>query len=592
MRYKLFTLFLFILVFRGQAEVKYVSPDDSQPLIRRDLLPLDADAISELANHLTILADGRMPQSAEKLRHRAQILTLSQRLLPGQARAQSIEASFTKGESRPRPDNALLKKASQFVIKNAEWLSQLPDDSEGYHLGQLLLDLLHPVVPDLHILANRDAKNEAKRWNGVIAALAQFEANVKPVVTPPTPVTPAPASQSKYAVNALLTEVPMFSRSYEEIEENEKTTPKLGKKISTGLVTTALVLTESSKTDPESGDIIEELLFQPPPDFKVGPLHKTLIRFFKDNFEPLPTGYTLNVSTNKRQYLSKNRENIAANLAMMLDAAISGRSLRRNTIFFAKIRANGNLEKPLHAWELLRRLEELQLPTGTRLIVGTGLIEEMTAFLVLNKASFFTKYEVLEVATFAEARELFYRDGKPPINLQNASEIYQTVRDKAVQANNLATFLDHPAVEERLTKALEFSPNHLSVSLLTQQCIRRPAYFSRTVFAQELDRLLEPLAQFEYVIDKAPERSTKDIYKETRDELNALERLLRRNEITILDSAKSLIKKLNSVGREASADPENAEKIRTKDMKEFQNSLKTFRANLRQLYEPAAEKNE
>jgi hypothetical protein len=99
------------------------------------------------------------------------------------------------------------------------------------------------------------------------------------------------------------------------------------------------------------------------------------------------------------------------------------------------------LKNPHYAWELLQRLEELSLPTGTRLIVGKGLIEEMTGMLVLDKASFFTKYEVLEASNFELARELFYEDGKSPKDLQTATKSYLEVRDKAMQVTNLGTFL-------------------------------------------------------------------------------------------------------------------------------------------------------
>ncbi|MDB4510249.1 hypothetical protein N9062_04510, partial [Akkermansiaceae bacterium] len=91
MRLVFFAAF-FILTSLANAGVRYLPANDSVPLLRRDLIPMDVDAIRELADHLAILADGPMPKSPGKLRHRAQILTLNQRLLPGQNRARSIEA--------------------------------------------------------------------------------------------------------------------------------------------------------------------------------------------------------------------------------------------------------------------------------------------------------------------------------------------------------------------------------------------------------------------------------------------------------------------------------------------------------------------
>ena len=587
MRLVFFAAF-FILTSLANAGVRYLPANDSVPLLRRDLIPMDVDAIRELADHLAILADGPMPKSPGKLRHRAQILTLNQRLLPGQNRARSIEAAYLSGNERPRPENSLVQSARKAVIDTADWLSQLPEDSGGHLLGQLLLDILAPVAAGHPALANHDAPNASKRWSGVIAKVSKFDLQEQEVASHDPEITPGPNDLGLgYKVRAILTETPMFSKG---IEDGSPETP--------GLITTSLVITEAPAPDPDEedapgpGDRRGSLKFQPATDFEVKALHSSLLGFFRTNAKALPDGYNLNINTNKRQYLVKNRENIAANIAMMLDAAVSGRPLRRNTILFARLRASGDLERPLHAWELLYRLNELSLPTGTRLIVGKGMIEEMTAMLVIENASFFTKFEVLEAPTFEEARNLFYDDGKMPDDLQAASDGYIEVRDKAVQANNLGTFLSLSSVEQRLTKASRLSPKHLSAMMLAKQSIRRPAYFTRFMFAQELNRRLEPLAQFEYQIDKTPERAIRDTYKDTRDRLTPLERRLERKEIDVLDDALNLIKDLNSVGRGASAILANEEEVRARDMIKFQKKLGDFRAKLMEIYQPAAKQDE
>lgn len=220
------------------------------------------------------------------------------------------------------------------------------------------------------------------------------------------------------------------------------------------------------------------------------------------------------------------------------------------------------------------------------------MIEEMTAMLVMENTSFFTKFEVLEAPNFEEARNLFYDDGKIPDDLQAASDGYIEVRDKAVQADNLGPFLSLSSVEQRLTKASNLSQKHLSAMMLAKQSIRRPAYFTRFMFAQELNRRLEPLAQFEYQIDKTPLRAIRDAYKDTRDRLTPLERWLERKEIDVLDDALNLIKDLNSVGRGASAILDNEEEVRERDMVKFQKKLGDFRAKLMEIYQPAAKQDE
>lgn len=579
---------IFLLFFAPLASgaLRYLPGNDARPLIRRDLLPLDTDAIRDLAGHLALIADGPFPQSASQLRHRAQILTLSQRLLPAQARARAIESSLQNGASRPRPDNEKIRPAREKLLASADWLTRLPPDSEGHHLGQLLLDVLHPVAPEAEVFQRHDAPEAPKRWEGVVAEVARFENRKIPPPDLPKPGDPETKNPAKYAITALLTEVPMFSEGLEE-----------GATASPGLVTTSLVITEASPSEPAEGGAPNDqppggLRFQPETEFKVDPLYQALLAFFKTNLEPLPEGYNLNINTNKQRYLAKNRKNIAANVAMLLDAAVSGKPLRRNTLLFARLRADGSLQKPLLAWELMIRLEELQVPIGTRIIVGPGMLDEMTGMLVLDKASFFTKYEVLEAPTFQAARVLFYEEGKLPAELQAASDGYREVRDKAVQATNLGTFLSLASVEERLVKAANFSPRHLSAKMLATQAIRRPAYFSRSMFARELNRLLDPLSQFEFQSEENPERAAKNAYKETRDRLNLLRRRLQRAEIATLEDALGVIKDLNSIGRGASAAQENEERIRQQDLDAFQKKLEAFRAKLRTFDEPDTGKDE
>ena len=480
-----------------------------------------------------------------------------------------------------------VKSALKTVIATADWLSQLPKEADGHLLGQLLLDVLAPITSDHPVLKNHDALNTKKRWSGVIAKISKFDPQKQLAVNQNPKIKPAQKRTiSNYKVKAILAETLMFSNGMDD-----------GAASKPGLVTTSLIITDAPTPDPDdqkapgSGDQQGALKFQPPTDFNVNPLHASLLSFFRKNAKTLPNGYNLNINTNKRQYLIKNRENIAANIAMMLDAAVSGRPLRRNTILFARLQATGNLEKPHYAWELLQRLGELSLPTGTRLIVGKGLIEEMTGMLVLDKASFFTKYEILEASNFELARELFYEDGQLPKGLQTATRSYLEVRDKAMQVTNLGTFLSLSAVKDRLNKASQLAPSHISTAMLARQAVRRPAYFSRSLFAQELNRLLEPLAQFEYKIDQTTELAVKDAYKKTRDRITPLEKRLQRRDIEILDNALDLIKDLNSVGRGASAILDNEEETRAKDMIKFQKKLENFRARLREIFQPVPKKD-
>jgi len=573
-------LFLFLLTIGlaslAAGELRYLPANKAQSLVRRDLIPLDVDAIGDLAARLTIIVDGPFPKTASQLHHRARALTLSRRLLPSQPQARAIEDASLEKKDRPAVPESDSKPAMEAILETADWLTLLPADSEGHHLGQLLLDIIQPLVVDHPILKRRDPAQAAGRWNSVIPGIQNFESEDKPE-KPKQPLK-TESNQRRYAITALLTEIPMISTGEEE-----------GSEPVADLVTTSLVVTRAPFLDPEGEN--EEpterapgrLLFKPKPTFAVDPLHQSLLDFFETHLDPLPAHSNLNINTTRRRYLARNRENIIAPIAMMLDSAVTGRSLRRNTILFADLRPNGSLKRPAQAWELLLCLDELKLPAKTRLIVGSGMVEELTALLVLEKASFFNKFEVLEAPTYEDARALFFDDEALPAELQAASDGYREVREKADLATNLGTFLSLASVEQRLVKASELSPRHLSAKVLATQTVRRPAYFSATMAALDLDRRLEPLSLLQFDLDKTTMDDIGEAYKNARAAIDPIERFLELSDRKLYNEAVSLLKKLNSIDRRASsAEPEDRQAIRQRDFNNFQDQLEDFRKSLRE----------
>ncbi|YCM46456.1 hypothetical protein V2O64_10545 [Verrucomicrobiaceae bacterium 227] len=562
-------LFSFLaLIASVSATPKFLPADDSYPLLRRDLVPLDVDSIRELATQLAILGDGPLPAEAEKLRDKAKALTLSQRLAPTEPRARAASEAYLNQETRPAPSKEELEGAQKTTLLAAQWLIDLPAETEGHRLGQLLLDILAPIVPGNPMTQRRDKDGEAARWRGVIAKPSDFAG--KPKITPVRPLTPDPQGTptppvvaQSYQTKALLTGVPMLCKDIPQ------TSP-----IEPALIKTSLVITEQKGDDPAA------LKFQPAPDFDLVPLHRDLRNFFKSSGRPLPGPFNLTVKTDSRQYVASNRENIAAPIAMMLDAALTGRPLRRNTHLFAHLNADGSLGRPAKAWEILLHLLQTKAPPATRLIVGPGLDEELNALLVIQQSGFFVDFEVIAAPTFEAARQLFYEDGKPADDLATAIAGYQEVREKALIANSLATFLNLTAVENRLAKARDASPLHLSARILATQTIRRPDSLSRFMLAQEMDRRIQPLLDFKYDENATTTRQIKTLFQESRESIQALEKLTNRHEEALLKEALGIIQELHRIAR-SSNDP-----IATSAaMLKFSETISSFRKKLRALYE-------
>jgi hypothetical protein len=532
---------LLILTTLVGAEPKFVPANDSYPLLRRDLLPLDVDSIRELADHLAILGDGPIPETAAQLRNKVRALTLSQRLSPTQLRTRTILQALSNGETRPSPDKAEFSEAKKGTMKIAQWLIDLPADTEGHLLGQLILDILAPGMENNSMVQRRNLDDEAARWRGVIPNISRFEG--APKITAPLVDR---SNQEKKVLNYknenILTTVPMLVK---DIPQKSPVSPKL--------VKTSLII-KKKQVDPENPEAPQPpLRFRPKTGFDLGPLDLALGNFFAAAGRPLPPDHILNVDTDKLQYVAANKENIAAPLAMMIDAALTGRPLRRNTYFFARLSANGSLKRPHHAWELILHLLKSEVPPGSRLIVGEGLEEEFNALLVIQKAQFFVDYEVIAAPTFEAARELFYEDGDPPQLLSTASEGYAEVRD---------------------------FPQHLSSKMLATQAIRRPSVLSDFMLAQELDRRLKPIYNFKFDAEKNTERQIRNLYKNVRESVQPLERLLQLDQKDLYGETLLFIQELNRIAR-AAGDSFEARAA----MEGFSVEMEEFREKLQKLYQ-------
>lgn len=559
--------FLLILTTFVGAEPKFVPADDSYPLLRRDLIPLDVDSINELAENLAILGDGPIPGEAAELRDKVRALTLSQRLSPAQLRARTIVKAFADRDSRPAPDKEEFSRAKKDVMQTAQWLIDLPSDSEGFRLGQLILDILAPRMGKNPMVQRRDSAGEDARWRGVVANVSRFEGAPKITASSSSQTDTPEPKEATYQNLSILSSIPMLTKG---IPQNSPISPKF--------VKTSLIVTKR-KVDPD--DARPSLRFRPRTGFDLAPLDLALANFFAAAGRPLPPNFNLNVDTDSQQYVAENKENIAAPLAMMIDAAFTGRPLRKNTYFFARLSADGSLKRPHHSWELILHLLNTGVPQGSRLIVGQGLEEELTALLVIQKAQFFIDFEVISAPTFEAARELFYEDGKPPEGLVTACNGYEEVRAKAIEANSLAIFLGHSTVEERLVAARDASPQHLSAQMLATQAIRRPASLSDFMLAQELDRRLKPLSSRNFIPERITEREIRDLYKEVRESIQPLERLLQLNQKALFNETLSVIQELNGVARAA------GDVFTTRAAIEgFNVDLQALREKLQKLYTP------
>ena len=579
MNFRHISILALILVEFCSGEVRYVPSDPKPLLVKRERLPLDMETISALAGHLLVLGDGELGETPQEMRHRVQILTLSERLSPDQEGLAPVLQALENGEGRESIDLAKQAHAKKEVLKIAMLLAPHPKHTEGSHLAQLLFDVLKPFGLSEAASRLHQEKNRTSRWAAIMPDLSAYSVieevpaeiiapSPMPQPSPPEVETPSPEAPKveAYGLTSLLTKIPLVTK---EKGENKKDTYSL-------VLTT---LTISPKSNGWG-----ELKLLPKAEFDSNRVIERVKAFFEREGTPLPAKYTLNLNTNNRHCQNESSQDLAAPLAMMIDSALTRRQLRKDVILFADLNEQGSLIKPKKSWNHFLEMLGQEQPAKTRLILAPGALEELTGLLVLDQASFFITYEVIEAETFDEARELFYEDGSPSESLVNAITGYTPVREKAREANILNTFLSLAVVENRLLAVRRQSAKHLSAAMLATQSVRRPAYFTKEMFARELDRRLEKISELKYVHKETTARGIKDALKESRAYLNELSRRLQRNETLVLNDALDVLKELNSLGR-SSSDVDGGEDFRKKGLESFHKNLKTFREGLRVVYE-------
>jgi hypothetical protein len=517
----------------GSAAPVFVAPDESVPLIRRDLAPLDSAAIVDLAHALTTLVDSPLKNNAISLRQRAQILALTLRLSPSQSRAREILRSTINGDFQPAIQKDLKKSARDHGFLTAKWLLEMPEESEGRHLGNLLLDVLAPYQSDHPLLEKRTSTDE-DRWQGVIAPLAAFANASKTQPLDPTPKTP---QRRKYATTGLLTTTPLVTVTNGQIKH--------------GAVNVSLILTEQGEG---------KLKFKPAltrpggPTRSTQPLHDALIQFYQDQDRPLPQGYDLYVDTGRGSYAERNKENIAAPLAMMLDAASTGRPLAPNIVLFARLGADGSLSRPFESWPLIHSLRDKRPTAGTRLLVPPELVEELTALLVLEHPSFLLRFEIISCGSFDEARQIYLEDAQLPDDIQAASKIFKEVTEalRKTSDGNIAAALVYDSVKSRLKEAAEASPRHLSAQILLKQASgKRPSSFSTPMFAREFIRITESLTSPPAIDYNSSSKGLKTFQSEQKALLAEFResRRISRDDDPLIEEGKNLIDKLRPIIR-------------------------------------------
>jgi len=536
-----FTTFFFLILSRLIAAPHYVPADNTRALIQLEKLPLDIAALHQCAKNLLIVASEETEKSAENLRQKAKMLTLAQRLHPSLVKTNTLINTLIDGGNISAEDDLQIATAKKFLRKNAAWLLQTPEDSEGHRLGFLFSDILGEL-----------SEHATPDWAATIAPLSEFQ-NLEI-----EEISPADAG-TQYLLARVESLCPLVRLKSEFQKTNYQLQP--------------LILRTLAQDTPE------EVPTSPPLKKARAKIYQKLEAFFANHQKTLPKNSSLHFDTSIRNFKLYDETHVYAPLAMMIDSALSGKALRPDTLLIAQLNTDGTLTAPPKGWMLMSALERAQLAPGTRIIVSSDMQEELLGILTKKNFNFFLKYDILSAKNFEEARSLFYHDETASTAYTEAITPFLEVREKA-PATKLQSFLSHESVHSRLMLASK-APQFLSAKFLLLASNKKiPTTLSPKVFAQELHTQLSELNYLKK--EKVASLKIANLYEELYTELGYLNKMTPASQRNLMQTAFTLTKRLSDISERINKGTK-LESTR-QSIASFREDITAFRASLETIY--------
>ncbi len=479
-------LLLFLLLALPLPAAVFVPPEDTKPLFRRDLLPIDTDTMRALSSQLTALARRDPADNGLQLRATAQLLAIATRLDPTNRPARELGRRLAAGEAPLGPPNLDLNLALGRSWHIVDWLLEPEAGPEGRRLGQQLLDALRVLDPRHPHSKRHDADGEAARWSGIVAELSRF--NDLPPADPPKPPTrnsdpPPPPAPPPEPPPPPVKRPPILMR------QGSVRTPLYlyDQDFKQHLLIAPIAMDVLTSEDPGP------LTFTLSPEFK-SPLldsaREKVRRSLERTWPNLPGRSLAVLESGGRRYASRNATAISGPASLLLHAALAGKTLRSDVVFVGDLHDDGALTRPRWSWDYLRALRKGE---GGRLLVPPDLQAELRALIALESSGFYLKWEVLVVSSLDVALSLASVGGDPE-GLAAASATFAEVR-RVAEGKDVGQLCVNSHVRKRLGEIQGKAPFHSSASLLLLQGSgQRPNHVEREVAARILRSGVEPLA--------------------------------------------------------------------------------------------------
>jgi hypothetical protein len=512
----------------------FAPPAEGPVAFRRDRVPLNAEAMTDLSRQLATLAEGLDFKSAASRRGAAQILALSAALDPANGKARELITQFQNNEYPTAVDPGEIAKSRARISPFLTWLETPEAGSQGKALAACLTDVMHISDPEHPRAEALRAAGERGAWQGWIPELAAYQPEPELAVKPTPTEEPPPAKPG-----ILLGKAQVFTLLWKNVGKDESVKWILSR----APLQMAAGINPARESEPFSVTIGPWHN-----DLRLSQLSTLLLKLLQKQHDTLPAGGRVTITSDalEMSLRSNKRQTISAAAAVLASSAISGR--KPDATIIGMIDEAGAFKLPRGFWE---QLQSLSPGNGGRLVLPAAAADYLPAMLALEKPGFFLEYEVLLAANFQELLDL--TEKTPRENLAKASAQFLEIREKA-DTQSIGQYLSNSFVRRRLAEISQNATYHYSAKMLALQGAgNRPAFISRSVLASELRRAIEPIGgiakQEYYKLKMIPLNQFGAIQNGCRDELSRLFRVADKNDRELLDHVQEMIPALRTLER-------------------------------------------
>jgi hypothetical protein len=514
-------------ILATDAGARFAVPVDGPVPFRRDRLSLDAEAMTDLSKQLNVLACSIDPHTPRHRRGAAQLLALAVALDPLNADATTSLATLAQNGSPPRPAQETIDQAVNRVMSTLRWLDRNDAGDDARALAACLMDVMLVVDPQNVLLQLSAGNGERGAWKSWIPEISAYETKPGPLSrrSPERPPEPEPPPPSPAANKPMRTEIRTVLWQQ-----------KQSGGVTQWLLQPASIELRSSQL-PSPSDPASLIIDTPAASAAYGNDLRALVAPVLRERAPLLRGWRFRITSKTLEHsLGSNKPQFPqAALAVLTASAL--KSTKTNAIVLGRFDEQGAFRQPPMMWDQLRALGKAN---RQRLVLPAECEALALSWLAWEKPEFFVHYEVMLAADLDEACR-FAAEQEPDQATAEALRRFEQFCTASI-GKSLRTFIVNPNVKRSLNDIARQLPHHLSAKALLQQAdSNRPASLHRLALTSELRRITEPvewIVKLQEPLNIPLDRpKISDVHDECRRNLDALEKYVSKNDLSLLRSA-------------------------------------------------------